>query len=309
LIDIAANMEALFPSQEMELRSTQNQMELLKRQIKRNLTYQQRKELNEVLESAIRFFDSPRLESWDIGERFYFLILNSEVEDLQPIINPKLARLNEEELEQVAGNLFIGRLDEDNTLGQCESIEFCFQIIWDLLPERIIKRLICKVEDILISCTEDELVIGTELVRSVGGLGYLSENILGKMLESYFTDQEVEDLLETPDIMKTMILDLKKFGVQYLPEAHYEVASQVFLDFYINYPGIPLRDKVENVDEAVHFIPELLKRCKLEFLEYFNFQILKFEVQESKKYRIEKLNDLKGIINRRKDFVGEERGD
>ncbi|WP_373496213.1 hypothetical protein [Aquiflexum sp.] len=308
LIDIASNMDALFPSQEIALRAMQNQVGMLKGKFQGDLNMQLWLELEEFLESFITFFDSAALESWTIGERVLFLVLNSDVEDLYPILNVKFELLKEDELEEVAEKIFIGYLDEDITLGQEACIDLCFTSVWRLLPEKSLTRLTDKINESLKGCTEYELVAAIRLLRMVGALDYLSGRNIVKLLESHFSDLAEDYPFDTPHMTIRLILDLKFFGVAYLPKARYKVAARVFLNFYMGYANNPEGEGKEDIEEAVHFIPELLGGCKLEFLECFNIKLGKLEAKESKKSNkggFEMLHDLRRAINRRKDIGGE----
>ena len=312
LIDLASNMHALSPSQEIALRAIQNQVGMLKEKFLGDLNMQLWFEFDKFLESVITFFDSPALESWDIGERVLFLVLNSELKDIQPIINVKLERLKEDELEEVAEKIFFGYLDEDTTLGQEACIDLCFKSVWRLLPEKSLKKLTDKINESLKGCTEYELVAGVRLLSMVGALDYLSGRNIEKLLESHFSNLEDDYPYETPHMTIRIILDLKYFGVAYLPKARYKVAARVFLNFYMEYANNPEGEGKEDIQEAIHFIPELLGSCKLELLECFKIKLGKLEVRESKKSDksgLELLNDLKLAINRRKDIVGEDGGE
>lgn len=302
LIDIGSNMDALLPFVEMELRAAQSQIGLLKRKIKVDLTYQHRKELIEILESAISLFDSPRLEKWDVGERFLFLVHNSDIEDLYPILSIKLDALNSDDLEEVAEKIFIGYLDEEITLGQEECIIFCFTSVWKLLPETSLKKLTQKINDILKDCTEYELVAGISLMKLVGAIDYIPKRNLERLLDSHFSDMVYDLPFETPICTINLILDLKCYGVACLSKKKYKVASKVILDFYLRYANASLsRDQI-NIQEAVHFIPELIQISELEFLESFNNYLKRIEAKNHDENTKEKLNILRRTVNMRRFF-------
>jgi hypothetical protein len=305
LIDISSNMDALLPFAEMELRATQSQIELLKRKIKGELTYQQKKELMEILESAILFFNSPRLEKWEIGERFLFLVLNSDVADLYPILSVKLDLLNPDDLEQVAEKIFINYLDEEITLGQEKCIIFCFSTVWNLLPETYLKQLSKKVNAILNDCTENELVSGISLMKLIGALEYISGRNLERLLDSHFSNIENDLPFETPISTINLILDLKFYGVDCLSKKKYKVAAQVFLDFYLRYENAnsPLSRGGIDIQEALDFIPVLIQLSKLEFLECLNNYLKRIEGINHDENAKEKLKILRMAVNRRKDFL------
>lgn len=305
LIDVASNMGALLPSSEVELRSTFEQITLLKSKIKDKLTFQQMKEVNELAESVISFFDSPRLEKWDIDERIFFLVFNTCLEDLEPILDEKIKHLHQDELELVAEKLFIGYLDEDVNQGQLASIEFSFAAVRQLLPENVLKAFIDKMNDRLYGCTEDELATATYLMEKVGVKGYLSGRNIERLLEIHFSDMEYDLPFETPFSTIYLILDLKKFGVAYLPKAKYKVSAKVFLDFYMRYVNSPEVEEINSIREAVDFIPELLQNCEIKFLECFDVKVKKLEARKTNKpdkISMEKLDELKRVIKSRMEF-------
>ena len=302
LIDVASNMGALLPSSEVELRSTFEQITLLKRKIKDTLTFQQMKDVNEVAESVISFFDSPRLEKWDIDKRIFFLIFNTCLEDLEPILDEKIKHLHQDELELVAEKLFIGYLDEDVNQGQLASIEYCFAAVRQLLLENVLKSFFDKMNDRLYGYTEDVLATATYLLQKVGVKGYLSGRNIERLLERHFSEMKYDLPFETPLSTIYLILDLKYFGVSNLVKARYKVAAKVFLNFYLEYANNSEGEGKEDIQEAVHFIPELLGSCKVEFLECFNIKLGKLESKCFDQIRLEKLNVLRSIIDGRKDF-------
>ena len=307
LIAIAYNMGALLPSQEMELLSTLNLIEMLKKKINGKLSYLQRKELSEVVGSVISFYDSPRLEKWGKAECLLFLIFNTDMDDLEPIIEDRIKKLDEEELGLVTEKIFFKYITGDYTICQGDVFESCFIIIWSMLPYETLSGLTEKIDIKLNDGTEDELVLAITLLRKVYGIDYFSENNVVKLMESYYKDQVVDDLLQNPCITNDMIMDLRNYGVQYLTEDYYDMAAEVFLDFYIKYAGYLWEEDDESYAEAVDFIPELLETCGPELLDCFIFQIQKLEVQDFEKYcryRDGVLKNLIGVIDRRRGGIG-----
>lgn len=307
IIAIADNMGALLPFQEMELLSTLNLIEMLKKKINGKLSYLQRKELSEVVGSVISFYDSPKLEKWGKAECLLYLIFNTDMDDLEPIIEDRIKKLDEEELGLVTEKIFFKYITGDYTIGQGEVFESCFVFIWSMLPYETLSWLTEKIDIKLSDGTEDELVLAITLLRQVYGIDYFSENNVVKLMESYYKDQVVDDLLQTPCITNDMIMDLRNYGVEYLPEDYYEMAAEVFLDFYIKYAGYLWEEDDESYAEAVDFIPELLETCGPELLECFGYQIKRFEENESKisdKLMLKNLNDLKKVINNRMNILG-----
>ena len=307
LIAIAYNMGALLPSQEMELLSTLNLIEMLKKKINGKLSYLQRKELSEVVGSVISFYDSPRLEKCGKAECLLFLIFNTDMDDLEPIIEDRIKKLDEEELGLVTEKIFFKYITGDYTICQGDVFESCFIIIWSMLPYETLSGLTEKIDIKLNDGTEDELVLAITLLRKVYGIDYFSENNVVKLMESYYKDQVVDDLLQNPCITNDMIMDLRNYGVQYLTEDYYDMAAEVFLDFYIKYAGYLWEEDDESYAEAVDFIPELLETCGPELLDCFIFQIQKLEVQDFEKYcryRDGVLKNLIGVIDRRRGGIG-----
>lgn len=285
LIDVAVNMDAIPPEVEMEIRACGSKIGHLRHKINRMPSVHERKEMYEILLLVGNLFVCPRLESWDIAERISYLISNTNLDDLMPFLERRVCMLKEEELRQVAERLLLGFNSLEISMAELESVEYCFGLVWQLLPSDIREGLVRKGEDRLGQASDYNLFSFVERLRLVDGLDYLSVGVLGMVLDLHFSDGADQELLGSPINTNALILDLKRFGAVHLPEERFEITAEVVLDFYMKYSNYGEYGPVGEFVEAVRYIPTLLGSCPPRLLSCFELQVerlrLNLEIDES----------------------------
>jgi hypothetical protein len=304
LIVIAMYMGAISPTQERCFFAVQSEISLLEAKMKVLPSKKQRKKIKEVLLAVHIFFGTPKLEEWKWTERFFFIVRNSEKDDLIGLLKPMVDKFSDEEKEEIAEKLFHEYLEDCYPDLVADSFGYGLWAAWFSLPEKNKENLISKYNLRLKEASEEEVLNACYLLSHIDVFRALSDDIKGRLLNLRFSDMEM--LLANPILMNGLMIEFHDYGIGLLAEENYKSAAEVFLNFYFEY-GDEATYELHNYElSASMFIPVYLNECSPGLVAFFK-EALKEFVSNKMKDPIEKkglavLNDLIAAVNEREDL-------
>lgn len=303
LIVIALKMGAISPTQERCLFHVLDEVARLDEKIQIKPTKKQMKRIKGLITGVHIFLDSPKLEKWDVAERYLFMVCNSEPDDLIPLLKPLIKKFTEEEKEKTAEKLFLMYIQDKNPTIFTDSIEFGFRSLWYAVSEDNKDKMKIKFYERLHEASDEELVMASIVLGNVDAFRLMPDAILRRYINSRFLAKD--ESLTIPIMINSLMIELHDFGIGLLEEESYESAAEVFLNFYYEY-GDESTYELHNYElSASMFIPGFLGECSLGFVNCFA-KVLEEFVSVKMKDPIEKkglvvLNDLINAINDRED--------
>ncbi|MCS4434195.1 hypothetical protein [Aquiflexum gelatinilyticum] len=304
LMVIAIYMGAITPTQERCLFAVQSEISLLEAKMNVLPSKKQRKKIKEVLLAVHIFFETPKLEKWNWKDRFFFMVRNSELDDLIGMLKPMVDKFSDKEKEETAEKLFHEYLLDCYSDLVADSFGYGLRILWFSLPEKNKENLISKYNLRLKEASEEDVLNACNLLSHIDVFRVLSDDIKGRLLNLRFSDMEL--LLANPILMNGLMIEFHDYGIGLLAEENYKSAAEVFLNFYFEY-GDEATYELHNYElSASMFIPVYLCECSPELVACFK-EALKEFVAKKMKDPIEKkglavLNDLIEAINNRADL-------
>jgi hypothetical protein len=214
-----------------------------------------------------------------------------------------------EEKERAAETVLVWYMYNRYTDDQNESLEYCFEGVWQQISLRNRERLIIQFNKLLHDAPDEVVFFAWQLLSGVDVFIKLSESIKRQHVNAYFSYPA--DLLQNPDSMDLVISELQLYGLGMLEEKNYKPAAKLILNFYLEFGGLSEDELKANELEAVHLVPGLLYNSSPKFLECFRKQLQLF-VSAKKKYpeernRLVVMNDLIAAVNEREDVEEEEK--
>jgi hypothetical protein len=308
LILIAVNMGVITPTQERCLFFTIEEVSRLDKKINVQPTKKQRKRIKGVLLGVHVFFKTPKLEKWEVTERYFFMVRNSETEDLVPFLKPFIKKFTEDEKEKTAQKLFLTYLEEKTPTLILDSIDYGFRMLWFAMQEDSKDRLKIKFYERLCEASEEDLEMASIILGNSEAFRHMPDEILRRYINSRLLDKD--EILAEPIMMNGLMIELYEMGIHLVDKENYESASEVFLNFYFEY-GDESTYELHNYElSASMFIPCFLGECSLGFVNCFvkvfeDFVSVKMKDPKSRS-GLFVLNDLIRAVNDREDL--EEKG-
>jgi hypothetical protein len=304
LIVIALKMGAISPTQERCLYHVIDEVARLDDKIHIKPTKKQMKRIKGLLTGVHIFLGTPRLEKWDVTERYFFMVRNSEPDDLIPFLKPLIKKFTEEEKEKTAEKLFLEYIEEKSPTILTESIDFGFRSLWFAMSEDSKDKLKIKFFDRLHEASEDELLMASIILGNSNAFRVMPDEILRRYINSRFADKD--ELLAEPISMNVLMMELSEMGINLVDKENYQSASEVFLNFYFEY-GDESTYELHNYElSASMFIPCFLGECSIGFVACFLKVLEEFVSSKMKdptqRKRLVVLNDLIMAVNGREDL-------
>jgi hypothetical protein len=255
------------------------------------------------------FFGSDDLSEYDGAFGYFLLALDSDPEELQSILDGWIKKLSVEEKERAAETVLVWYMYNRYTDDQNESLEYCFEGVWQQISLRNRERLIIQFNKLLHDAPDEVVFFAWELMSGGEVFMRLSDDIKRRYINSYFSFRD--EMFRKPDLMNMVVSELQRYGMGMLEEKNHKTASKVFLNFYLEFGGLSEGELKANELEAVHLVPGLLYNSSPKFLECFRKQLQLF-VSAKKKYpeernRLVVMNDLIAAVNEREDVEEEEK--
>ncbi|WP_113922698.1 hypothetical protein [Cognataquiflexum aquatile] len=310
LIVIALNMGAISPTQERCLYHVLDEVARLDDKIHIKPTKKQMKRIKGLITGVHIFLVTPRLEKWDVAERYFFMVRNSEPDDLTSFLNSFVKKLTEEEKEKTAEKLFLEYIEEKSPTIFTDSIEFGFRSLWFGMQEDSKDRLKIKFYERLIEASEEGLEMASIILGNSDAFRHMPDEILSRYINSRFGAKN--ELLEEPIMINSLLVELFEMGINLVDKENYQSASEVFLNFYFEYGDESTYELYNYKLSASMFIPGFLGECSLGFVNCFvkeleDFVRVKMKDPESRSGLVV-LNDLIDAINDREDIKERKNG-
>jgi hypothetical protein len=304
LILTAVNMGVITPTQERCLFFTIEEVSRLDKKINVQPTQKQRKRIKGVILGVHVFFKTPKLEKWELTERYFFMVRNSETEDLVPFLKPFIKKFTEDEKEKTAQKLFLAYLEEITPTLILDSIEYGFRILWFGMAEDSKDRLKIKFYERLCEASEEDLEMASIILGNSDAFKHMPDEILRRHINSKLLDKD--ELLAEPIMMNVLMIELYEMGIHLVDKENYQSASEVFLNFYFEF-GDESTYELHNYElSASMFIPVFLGECNLGLVECFGKVLEEFVSSKMKDPTQRKglvvLNDLIRAVNDREDL-------
>ncbi|MCH6236767.1 hypothetical protein [Cognataquiflexum rubidum] len=258
----------------------------------------------EVVTEVLFFFGLDGMLQYDGALGYFLLALESDPEELQPILDGWIEKLSDEEKEWAAETVLVWYIHENFSDNQTESMGYCFEGIWQKIPSRKRERLIIKFNKLLDEAPDEMVCFAWELMSGGEVFMSLSDDIKRRYINSYFLFKD--EMFRKPDLLNMIVGELQQYGMGMLDEKNHKDASKVFLNFYLEFGGLTDEELTANELEGVHLIPGLLYNSNPEFLGCFREQLQRFVSSRMKspdeRNKIALLNDLIDAINNRADL-------
>jgi hypothetical protein len=232
------------------------------------------------------------------------MVRNSETEDLVPFLKPFIKKFTEDEKERAAQKLFLAYLEEKTPTLILDSIDYGFRMLWFAMSEDSNDKLKIKFYERLHEASEDELLMASIILGNSEAFRHMPDEILRRYINSKLLDKD--ELLAEPIMMNVLMIELYEMGIHLVDKENYQSASEVFLNFYLEYGDESTYELHNHELSASMFIPCFLGECSLGFVNCF-VKVLEDFVSVKMKDPIKKkgltvLNDLIVAINEREDI-------
>ena len=190
------------------------------------------------------------------------------------------------------------------TDNQNESLEYCFEGVWQKIPSRNRESLVIKINKLLHEAPDEILCFAWQLMSGEDVFMKLSDGIKRRYINSYFSYND--DLLEKPYLMDLLVSELQRYGLGMLEEKNHKAAAKMFLKLYFEYADMTDDELTANELEAVRLIPGLLYNSIPAFLECFRKQLQQYILVKMKspteRKRLILFNELIEVINAKPDM-------